>query len=78
MAQRAEFLRVYRERLEQARLAHPDEYTWPLSELDVVYGRMVPAIDRGTFNKDSRTFRNTCRELGIRHTYKAIAAYIGS
>ena len=78
MTNRGEFLRVYRRRLEEARLAHPAEFDWPLSELDVVYGRMVPAIDRGSFNKDSHTFRNTCRELGIRHTYKAIAEYIGS
>ena len=75
---RGEFLRVYRRKLGEARDEHPNEYGWPVSELDVVYGRMVPAIDRGTFNKDSRTFRNTCRELGIQHTYKAIAAYIGS
>ena len=73
---RETFIRTYREKLADAVRDHPDEYVWPLSELDAVMGRMVAALDRRSFNKDSRAFRATCKALGIKHTYAAIREYV--
>jgi hypothetical protein len=60
----------------------PTYYQWPRSELPVVVHRMHAAMDaknglRG-INIDSRTFRRTAKELGIKNTYKAWAEWIGS
>ena len=76
MMHRNEFLLAYRTELETAVLSYPDEYSWPLSELDAVFERMVAAFDRGSYNKDGRAFKATCNVLNIRHTYRAIDAYV--
>lgn len=39
---------------------------------------MREAFLKGSYNKDGRAVRMTCRELGIKHTYKAIAEFFGS
>lgn len=70
------FLDVYKANLAKAHAAKPEEYTWSIDQLDEVYGRMVYAITKGTFNKDSESFKWTCKELGIKHTYKAIQEFI--
>jgi hypothetical protein len=70
------FITTYREQLRIAIETHPEEYAYPVSELDFVVARMTAAIERGSFNKDSRAFRATCKVLGIKHTYQAIKAYM--
>lgn len=70
------FMDVYAEKLKQSRIEYPNEYVWPDSEFDTVLGRMRSAIERGSFNKDSRSFKATCKELGIKHTYTAIREFI--
>lgn len=47
-----------------------------LRGLDDTYHRMCIAIARSNFNKDSISFKNTCKVLKIKHTYKAISAYL--
>ena len=74
----ARFLDTYYQELKRARREHPEEYRWPESEIFEVSARMEAAILRGTFNKDSRAFRATCKRLGIKHTYKAINAFLGA
>lgn len=49
--------------------AHPKQYAWLIV-------RMRTAIARGSYNKDSASFRLACKELGIKHTYKAITSYL--
>lgn len=70
------FLDCYYQNLIKARREYPEEYTWPDSEMDLVFNRMTEAIKKGSFNKDSRTIKATCKELKIKHTYTAIAKFI--
>jgi hypothetical protein len=70
------FLEVYAEKLREALKLHPEQYSWPESELPKVLERMRAAIERGTFNKDGYAFKATCKELKIKHTYKAIQEFI--
>lgn len=70
------FLEVYRENLIKCVTQYPDEYVWPISEIERVMDRMENAIVRGSFNKDTRAFKLTCKELKIKHTYKAIKDFI--
>lgn len=67
--------RTYAKHLKAAMLEHPEKYL-PGLDPDTVAAKMNAAFFRGSANKDSKSVKRTCRELGIRHTYKAIAAYI--
>ena len=69
------FLEVYREELVKSVSENPDAYA--LKDIDFLFARMRLAIEAGTFIKDSTTFKNTCKRLGIKHTYKAIKEFIG-
>lgn len=73
---REKFLETYRKNLILAREKYPDQYHWPLSEIETVFHRMTVAIDRRIFNKDSHAFKWTCRELGIKHAYRAIHDFL--
>jgi hypothetical protein len=70
------FVATYREQLAIAHEKFPEEYVWPAREIPFVAIRMENAIREGTFNKDGRAFKATCKLLGIKHTYTAIRAYI--
>jgi hypothetical protein len=72
------FQETYAKNLKKVRLDKDSYYQWPLSELEVVTARMLEAIEKGNFNKDSLAFKWTCKELGIKHTYKAIREYCKS
>ena len=78
MTNREKFLSEYNHQLALAVVQYPSEYAWEAGELAAVYGRMVAAFDRGSYNKDSRAFRETCKALGIKHTYTAIREFIGA
>ena len=70
------FFREYRTQLEQAVILHPDEYSFPVELCDKVWFRMRDAVLRGSFNKDGYAFKTTCKNLGIKYTYKAINEYL--
>lgn len=70
------FMAIYAAQLEASMRSFPDDYAYGLGELPKVLERMRSAVTRGSFNKDSPAFRKTCKELGIKHTYKAIAEYL--
>jgi hypothetical protein len=73
----ARFLEVYSEELAKAVKAYPDEYPWHKdTPVVVVSEKMAHAIRKGTFNKDGRAFKGTCKRLGLAHTYKAINGFI--
>jgi hypothetical protein len=74
---RDKFLSVYRDKLKEAMVNYPSEYMFGPDHFDMVYLKMEKAIAKGTFNKDGRAFKATCKELGIKHTYKAISEYFG-
>lgn len=69
------FSEVYTKNLEKAVRERPDQYNWPVANVPTVAAKMLAAVDRGSHNKDSLAFKWTCKELGIRHTYKAIEEY---
>ena len=73
------FMTVYEKHLEQCVTELPDRYAW-VGKLTVrvVVDRMRPAIVGGTFDKGSEAFKRTCKELGIKHTYKAIKAFLAT
>lgn len=73
-----EFGRVYSIELLQAVIDHPEEYSWPIENVPQVATKMLTAILQNNFNKESRAIKATCKLLGIKHTYKAIDAYIRS
>lgn len=70
------FLNVYSEKLESERRANPDLYSWPLDELPKVIKRMSIGFVTGSFNKESKAIKETCKYFGIKHTYKAIAEFV--
>lgn len=72
----ATFAEAYRRHLSIVVAKHPDEYPWRAEKAPVVADRMLAAVRRRSFTKDGRAFVAVCRELGIKHTYKAIYAYL--
>lgn len=48
-------------------------YTQPLNHTFQV---MVEAVARNNFGKDTVSFKNTCKVLKIKHTYKDIKAFL--
>ena len=38
--------------------------------------KMMAAFEKGSANKDGKGIRRTCKALGIKHTYKAINAFL--
>ena len=76
MTNRELFERTYTEELTAAVLAHPDVYTWPIDAVPQVSARMMFAIDRKSYSKDSLAMRATCKKLGIKYTYTAIDAFV--
>jgi hypothetical protein len=70
------FIDCYRKHLIANVMTKPDQYAWDINDTETVMERMTRAIERGTFNKDTESFKATCKELKIKHTYKAIAEFI--
>lgn len=70
------FLVYYEKNLYLSVQRYPEDYDYPISEVPEVFARMAAAIQNGTFNKDSRAIKLTCKQLGIKHTYKAIEEFI--
>ncbi len=68
-----DFIGAYFYQYDIARTANPHMYR---GDPDTVKARMAWAILTKTFSKDSYSFRATCKQLGIKHTYKAIDAFI--
>jgi hypothetical protein len=75
MSLRRAFAECYERNLRKALKTRPDKYMWPVENVPVVVKKMLDAVDRGSFNKDSLAFKWTCKELGIKHTYQAIREY---
>lgn len=88
----AEFEKVYFKHLSTAVLEHPEDYPWAYGPTEIrgnlyskvldrmsvlqVADKMIAAVERGSFNKEGHAFKATCKELGIKHTYKAIDEFL--
>lgn len=70
------FTEVYTEELGKAVLKYPEEYVWPVEDVPNVAAKMIEAFRRGSYNKDSRAIKATCKRLNIKHTYREINAYL--
>ena len=66
------FITEYSKNLRANYQNNPSEYGFPKQELDSVILRMSAAIRAGTFNKDSVSFKQTCKNLKVKYTYGAI------
>lgn len=71
------FMKVYEESLAEAVVKYPDDYKYPVSEAPAVAVKMRQAILTNTYNHDSKGFKIATKKLGIKHTRKAIEAFIG-
>jgi hypothetical protein len=67
------FLNVYCQFLAANMAAKPDEY---MQSFGITLQNMAFSIAQGTFNKDTESFKQTCKALKIKHTYKAIDEYL--
>lgn len=77
------FSNAYREGLEEAVRAKPEDYftqgATPEKYAEIVSARMLGNIAAGKHmqnNYDSHGFRNACKKVGIKHTRKAILEYL--
>ncbi len=71
------FLETYKDFLIKNQRENPQDYAWSINELPEVLLRMRKAILNNTFNKDSYSFKMTCKKLKIKHTYKDIEMFLG-
>ncbi len=65
---------VYKKHLKNCIAANPNSYM--VKDAEVLAARMLPAIKKDSFNKDSPSLKLTCKELGIPFTYKGIREFI--
>ena len=70
------FIKVYERQLTNAVRDYPQEYMWPVENVPVVAQKMRVAFSKGSYNKDGRAIKATCKELGIKYTYPAINSYL--
>ena len=67
------FEECFTERLQANFTQFPDNYAM---NFEVTLNNCLYSVLKGEFNKDTTTFKETCKLLKIKHTYKAIKAYI--
>lgn len=72
----AQFMAIYTPCLAETLEKYPNEYAWPKADVPVVAARVREAIRNGTYNHDGRAIKATCKKLGIKHTRKAIQAFL--
>lgn len=69
---------VYEQELLKAVQIHPEEYAYGAAGVPAVVDKMLVAFARGSFNKEGRAVRQTCKALGIKHTYQEITRWLQS
>lgn len=76
IAQADIFINAYTPLLRQAQTDYPKEYGTHPTPPEMVAERMHAALLNGTYSKDGRAMKATCKALGISHTYRAMEAYL--
>lgn len=69
------FMAVYETELKKAVVKYPEEYVYPLAFVPTVVKRMQVSFEKGTYNKDSRAIKATCKAFGIKHTRIAMTTF---
>lgn len=79
MNPREKFRAAYRIAIERAVREHPEAYAPSVvaGDLDAFAERWTAAVESGAYNHSGLAMRWTCKALGIPHTRKAIAAFLG-
>lgn len=72
------FSSTYLRHMQEHAKTHPEYYHYGPEEVPVVHAKMMAALERGSANKDSEAIKATCKEMGIKHTYRAIRDYLSS
>lgn len=73
---RAVFMAEYQKQLRAAVAAYPEEYPFSPKEAAAIAVFTGWDIDAGTFSHAGRGFKWTCAALGIKHSRKAIVAFL--
>jgi hypothetical protein len=69
------FMVVYGRVLREMVEADPKAFAWPASQAPVVAENMGRAFLTKSYNHDGKAMKKTCKELGIKHTRKAMEAF---
>lgn len=72
------FIWCYTLHLEKAIKENPSAYTLISGPLDAetIATKMTIGLSKGTANKNTPSIKATCKDLGIKFTYKAIQEYL--
>ena len=70
------FIEVFTQKLLRFLETHPQDYAYSKEQLPILMPRFRESIKTGNFNKDGHAIKATCKELKIKHTYKAIKEFI--
>ena len=77
MTNKEKFAEVYLSKLKEAVEKRPKDYAAIKGREFEVAQKMLAAIECGSANKEGYAFKETCKELKIKHTYQGIQAYLG-
>lgn len=70
------FSQEYKAQLKARWHENPAAYQWPLKDLDIIHAKMFKAIKEGVASLDGPAVKGTCKVLGIKNTYKSVAAFL--
>lgn len=71
------FMVAYSCNLLAAVTQHPTEYAFGEGKVDEVSKKMRAAFIAGSYDHQGRAIKSTCKELGIKHTRKAMEEFFG-
>ncbi len=69
------FVGVYEKALTQMVQKYPNEYGYSVSDVPGVVKKMKIGFENGTYNRDGRAIKLTCKMLRIPYTYSGINGY---
>lgn len=75
----AQWATAYREALPEAVAKWPAEYPWAANrpeQVAITVAKMLLAFHGGSYNHGGHGIALTCKKLGLRHTRKAIEAFL--
>ena len=69
------FIETYKKNLTDLVKNNPEKYSYKLSDVPSVVGKMEASFRRGSYNKDGEAIAKTRKELGLKDTYKGIDSF---
>jgi hypothetical protein len=72
-----QFIRLFKTNLRQSQQSRPELYTWSYDQFNLVFSRFEQAFkNRKGYPKKGLAIEKTCKDLGLKNTYKAINAFL--